>query len=96
MLGLFRLLAGPSRQCARACSTHAALRPTLSAAPSLASRLAPRPMGAPQALRALGQVRGMKVRSSVKKFCDGCAVVRRKGRIYIVCSKNPKHKQRQG
>jgi len=22
-------------------------------------------------------VRGMKVRSSVKKFCDGCSVVRR-------------------
>jgi large subunit ribosomal protein L36 len=25
----------------------------------------------------IGQVRGMKVRSSVKKFCDGCSVVRR-------------------
>ena len=25
----------------------------------------------------MGQVRGMKVRSSVKKFCDGCSVVRR-------------------
>lgn len=37
--------------------------------------------------------RGMKVRSSVKRMCDGCAVVRRKGRIYIICSKNPKHKQ---
>lgn len=35
----------------------------------------------------------MKVRSSVKKFCDGCLVVRRKGRIYVICSKNPKHKQ---
>ena len=41
----------------------------------------------------LVQVRGMKVRSSVKRFCDGCSVVRRKGRVYIVCSKNPKHKQ---
>ncbi|OCF33206.1 ribosomal protein L36 [Kwoniella heveanensis BCC8398] len=39
------------------------------------------------------QVRGMKVRSSVKRFCDGCSVVRRKGRIYVICSKNPKHKQ---
>ncbi|WWD22280.1 50S ribosomal protein L36 [Kwoniella shandongensis] len=44
----------------------------------------------------MSQVRGMKVRSSVKKFCDGCSVVRRKGRIYVICSKNPKHKQRQG
>lgn len=37
--------------------------------------------------------RGMKVRSSVKKFCDGCSVVRRKGRLYVICSKDPKHKQ---
>ena len=42
------------------------------------------------------QTRGMKVRSSVKKLCDGCKSVRRKkGRYgYIICSKNPKHKQR--
>ncbi|RJQ29699.1 50S ribosomal protein L36 [Candidatus Parcubacteria bacterium] len=37
----------------------------------------------------------MKVRSSVKKMCNKCKVVRRRGRLYIVCS-NPKHKQRQG
>jgi large subunit ribosomal protein L36 len=42
------------------------------------------------------QTRGMKVRSSVKKLCDGCKSVRRKkGKyVYIICSKNPKHKQR--
>ncbi|KAK7547618.1 50S ribosomal protein L36 [Phyllosticta citricarpa] len=46
----------------------------------------------------LEQIRGMKVRSSVKKMCDGCKSVRRKGGryVYIICSKNPKHKQRQG
>ena len=38
--------------------------------------------------------RGMKVRSSVKKLCDGCKSVRRKGYVYIICNKNPKHKQR--
>ncbi|PGH14710.1 ribosomal protein L36 [Helicocarpus griseus UAMH5409] len=43
-----------------------------------------------------GQVRGMKTRSSVKRLCDGCKPVRRKNRVYIICSKNPKHKQRQG
>lgn len=37
--------------------------------------------------------RGMKVRSSVKVMCSGCQVVKRKGRIYIICAKNPKHKQ---
>ncbi|KDQ63569.1 hypothetical protein JAAARDRAFT_148030 [Jaapia argillacea MUCL 33604] len=40
--------------------------------------------------------RGMKVRASVKLMCDGCTVVKRKGRVYIICSKNAKHKQRQG
>ena len=37
----------------------------------------------------------MKVRASVKKMCDKCKIVKRKGIIYFVCS-NPKHKQRQG
>jgi large subunit ribosomal protein L36 len=37
----------------------------------------------------------MKVKASVKKICDKCKVVRRKGIIRILCS-NPKHKQRQG
>jgi large subunit ribosomal protein L36 len=47
-------------------------------------------------LQTAPQIRGMKVRSSVKKLCDGCKSVRRKkGRyVYIICSKNPKHKQR--
>ena len=37
----------------------------------------------------------MKVRSSVKKLCINCNIVRRKGVVKIIC-KNPKHKQRQG
>jgi len=37
--------------------------------------------------------RGMKVRASVKLMCEGCNLVKRKGRMYVVCSKNPKHKQ---
>ncbi|NCU41471.1 MAG: 50S ribosomal protein L36 [Candidatus Moranbacteria bacterium] len=37
----------------------------------------------------------MKVRASVKKFCDKCKIVRRQGRVYVICI-NPKHKQRQG
>lgn len=38
----------------------------------------------------------MKVKASVKKICPNCKVVKRKGTIRIICSKNPKHKQRQG
>jgi len=37
----------------------------------------------------------MKVRSSVKKMCDKCKIVRRKGVVRVICS-NPKHKQKQG
>ncbi|OQR97547.1 hypothetical protein ACHHYP_10753 [Achlya hypogyna] len=38
----------------------------------------------------------MKVRSSVKKMCDACKTVRRRGKVYVICDKHPKHKQRQG
>lgn len=38
----------------------------------------------------------MKVRSAVKKMCAHCQTVKRRGRVYIICSANPKHKQRQG
>ncbi|HBE89789.1 MAG TPA: 50S ribosomal protein L36 [Candidatus Andersenbacteria bacterium] len=37
----------------------------------------------------------MKVKSSVKKICAKCTVVRRKGRVRVLCE-NPRHKQRQG
>ncbi|MCI2426395.1 50S ribosomal protein L36 [Candidatus Acetothermia bacterium] len=37
----------------------------------------------------------MKVRSSVKKICAKCKIIRRDGCVRIIC-RNPKHKQRQG
>ncbi|MEE8592776.1 MAG: 50S ribosomal protein L36 [Candidatus Bipolaricaulota bacterium] len=37
----------------------------------------------------------MKVRASVKKMCANCKVIRRDGRVRVIC-RNPKHKQRQG
>jgi large subunit ribosomal protein L36 len=37
----------------------------------------------------------MKVKPSVKKICQKCKTVKRKGRIFVICE-NPKHKQRQG
>jgi large subunit ribosomal protein L36 len=36
----------------------------------------------------------MKVRSSVKKICRDCKIIKRKGVVRVIC-KNPKHKQRQ-
>ncbi|MBD29833.1 MAG: 50S ribosomal protein L36 [Actinomycetota bacterium] len=38
----------------------------------------------------------MKVRTSVKKMCDKCRVIRRSGVVRVICSANPRHKQRQG
>lgn len=37
----------------------------------------------------------MKVRSSVKKICPKCKVIKRKGVVRVICEV-PKHKQRQG
>lgn len=37
----------------------------------------------------------MKVRSSVKKMCKGCKVVKYNQKTYIRCKENPRHKQRQ-
>ena len=38
----------------------------------------------------------MKVRPSVKKMCDKCKIIKRGGKVMVVCSESPKHKQRQG
>jgi large subunit ribosomal protein L36 len=37
----------------------------------------------------------MKVRASVKKICDKCKIVKRRGIVVVIC-KNPRHKQKQG
>ena len=37
----------------------------------------------------------MKVKPSVNKICDNCKVIRRHGRVMVICD-NPRHKQRQG
>jgi large subunit ribosomal protein L36 len=37
----------------------------------------------------------VKVRASVKKICNKCKVIRRKGVVRVLCE-NTKHKQRQG
>jgi large subunit ribosomal protein L36 len=37
----------------------------------------------------------MKVSASVKKRCAKCKVIRRHGRVMVICE-NARHKQRQG
>ena len=38
----------------------------------------------------------MKVRASVKPMCDKCKVIKRDGKVMVICSKSKKHKQTQG
>ena len=37
----------------------------------------------------------MKVKTSVKKMCEKCKIIKRRGKVVVIC-KNPRHKQRQG
>nr|QXJ79872.1 ribosomal protein L36 [Gymnadenia crassinervis] len=37
----------------------------------------------------------MKIRASVRKICEKCRLIRRRGHIIVICF-NPRHKQRQG
>jgi large subunit ribosomal protein L36 len=38
----------------------------------------------------------MKVRTSVKKICKDCRIIKRNGVVRVICDRNAKHKQRQG
>ena len=43
----------------------------------------------------LARGRFMKVRASVKPICEKCKVIKRNGKVMVICE-NPKHKQKQG
>jgi len=38
----------------------------------------------------------VKVRASVRKICENCRIVRRRGIVRVICKSDPRHKQRQG
>ncbi len=38
----------------------------------------------------------MKVRSSVRRMCAQCKIIRRKGVVRVICKADPRHKQKQG
>ncbi|RYX80326.1 50S ribosomal protein L36 [bacterium] len=38
----------------------------------------------------------MQVRASVKARCEHCRIIRRHGKLLVICSAVKKHKQRQG
>ncbi|NXM70885.1 RM36 protein, partial [Serilophus lunatus] len=39
---------------------------------------------------------GLKTKTVLKKRCKDCYIVRRRGRLYVCCKTNPRHKQRKG
>ena len=48
------------------------------------------------ATRAAPATRAMKIKSAVKRLCEHCYMVRHGKTLYVRCTKNPRHKQRQG
>ena len=38
----------------------------------------------------------MRVAASVKPRCNGCKVIKREGKVMVICSKDKSHKQVQG
>ncbi|KAM5169310.1 large ribosomal subunit protein bL36m [Callospermophilus lateralis] len=85
--GPFRLLS----PCAAASASCASLLPGLAGAVragavrSGAVRLPPLPQPAA----------GFKTKAVLKKRCKDCYLVKRRGRWFVYCKTNPRHKQRQ-
>jgi large subunit ribosomal protein L36 len=55
-------------------------------------------LGSPLTTRVIGTAQEdvkVKVHPSVKKMCDKCKIIRRRGAVRVICE-NPRHKQRQG
>gem|GEM_PF-69839 len=50
----------------------------------------------PRALFAEEKGAAVKVKASVKRMCNFCQIVRRKGKVRVICKNDPKHKQVQG
>ena len=56
---------------------------------------APRGVETVWACRTQSEGTPVKVKPSVKKICNKCRVIRRHGRVMVICV-DPRHKQRQG
>uniref|UniRef100_A0A8C3R6E9 Ribosomal protein n=1 Tax=Cyanoderma ruficeps TaxID=181631 RepID=A0A8C3R6E9_9PASS len=70
--------------------------------PAACGSWAPPPWRAPRGLLAvpppLGPPlpAGLKTKTVLKRRCKDCYIVRRRGRVYVCCKSNPRHKQRKG
>ncbi|NXC46487.1 RM36 protein, partial [Penelope pileata] len=52
-------------------------------------------LAAPPPPGLLQQCAGLKTKTSLKRRCKDCYFVRRRGRLYVCCKSNPRHKQRK-
>ncbi|NXT43402.1 RM36 protein, partial [Pelecanoides urinatrix] len=98
---LARAAAGPLRSLGRSpfCSLAPCWRATVSRSlPLWCGAAAPRALLAvppPPGLPAPPLLAGLKTKTSLKKRCKDCFIVRRRGRLYVCCKTNPRHKQRK-
>ena len=60
------------------------------------TRCGPSLLGQCQHLPCIQPSAGMKTKSALKRRCKDCFFVRRRGRLFVFCKTNPRHKQRQG
>ncbi|XP_025901386.1 39S ribosomal protein L36, mitochondrial [Nothoprocta perdicaria] len=60
-----------------------------------AAATAARALLASPPLPAVLPLAGLKTKTSLKKRCKDCFIVRRRGRLYVCCKTNPRHKQRK-
>ncbi|NXX82608.1 RM36 protein, partial [Urocolius indicus] len=100
---LCRAAAGPLRALCR--SPFSSLAPrwraaAASRAPALCSAAAvPRVLLAvpprPGLLPPPPLLAGLKTKTVLKRRCKDCFIVRRRGRTYVCCKTNPRHKQRK-
>jgi large subunit ribosomal protein L36 len=58
--------------------------------PKAPARAAPRPEATVQ------KGPKVKVKASVKRICSRCQIIRRRGKVRVICKAEPKHKQVQG
>ncbi|XP_023979438.1 large ribosomal subunit protein bL36m [Physeter macrocephalus] len=65
--------------------------PQVGAPPSPAAAL----LSARPALGLQQPALGFKTKGVLRKRCKGCYLVKRRGRWFVYCKTNPKHKQRQ-
>ncbi|CAL8397088.1 large ribosomal subunit protein bL36m [Gadus morhua] len=80
----------------RALSSPTGSSPSLPASSGSSSRCGATLLGRCQQLVGFQPSAGMKTKTALKRRCKDCFIVRRRGRLFVFCKTNPRHKQRQG